>query len=805
MGAGHEKYYSSLAREDYYVSGGEPLGKWYGRGATSLRLTGNVEKETLSKLFSGFSPDGKALVRNAGSEARRAGFDLTFNAPKSVSVLWSQSSAEVRAVIQRCHERAVLEALCYLEDSALFSRIGAQGQTLTRAGLIAAVFEHGTSRAKDPHLHSHALVLNACVRDNGTTGALEGRRLLHHKMAAGALYRVQLSHELQHELGLRCRQVKSWFEVEGVPEELVEEFSKRRQAIEASLKASGKAGAKASAFAALETRDSKEHVARETLLPEWRKVGEAFGFSPEKLLNRQKAKLSVREETEAIEDAIRSSLKKLTADRNFFGEKELLRKTAETVQTHGVTIKEVRLQVWKFLETSREVVRLSGRTKHEEELFTTKEILALESKLLSLVDKATTQSTHKVKASRVEAAIEKADKALNKKGASLFAEQRDAIKLLSSGDGSIRCLRGVAGTGKTTVLTGVRNAFEGDGYKVVGACVAARAARGLEEGSGISSRSLAKLKVEVEKGKVRFDDRTVLVLDEAGMVSTQDLLWAVEKVSAANGLLLLTGDERQLQAIGLGGGFKEIAKRADTAELKQIVRQKESWARSAVEEFYSGDTAKALSRFASRGLLRLSEDPRQAIDALVEDWARERTPNLSETLIFCGTRAEAALLNRKCQEARREELGTLWVTRGTTQFFQKDRVLFTLNSWFAENGEMGTVSAVNPVTGELTVRLDRGGERVTLASDFDNLSLGYAVTTHKGQGMTVAKAFVLISESMTDREMSNVQVSRAKELTNIYSDKLTAGENADELVRLMNRSRQKELALGRKKERLREE
>ncbi|HWD40387.1 MAG TPA: MobF family relaxase [Fimbriimonas sp.] len=231
-------YYLGLAREDYYTKGGEPPGTWLGSAAAALDLSGMVEDDQLYNLFKGLSPDGtRELVQiqqHEGKQNHRPGWDLTFSAPKSVSVLWSQSAPEMRAKIQEAHLEAVRSALKYLEDSAGFTRRGQGGHVLEKARLLFACFEHSTSRALDPQLHTHALLMNIGVRPDGHTATLSSLSFFESKMAAGALYRAELACQLER-LGIQVERRRSWFEVSGVPKDLVDFFSKRRAAIEAEI------------------------------------------------------------------------------------------------------------------------------------------------------------------------------------------------------------------------------------------------------------------------------------------------------------------------------------------------------------------------------------------------------------------------------------------------------------------------------------------------------------------------------------------------------------------------------------------
>jgi conjugative relaxase-like TrwC/TraI family protein len=274
-----QNYYLNLAQQRYYTSEFEAAGRWFGRGASHLNLTGEVREKELHNLFAGRSCDGKqALVQNAGHEKRTKGWDLTFSAPKSVSTLWALSADHVRQQIELCHQNAVAAALSELEQSAGVARRGPAGRSQESAYLVFASFQHGTSRAQDPQLHTHAVAINLTVRQDGTTGSLHSRRLFEQKMRAGEEYRARLAAELRERLGLRVEFEKVGFHVVGVPKGLCAEFSRRRQQVEALLKERAQEGAVAAHAAALDSRQPKVLLPRDELFAGWRATGEAFGW-----------------------------------------------------------------------------------------------------------------------------------------------------------------------------------------------------------------------------------------------------------------------------------------------------------------------------------------------------------------------------------------------------------------------------------------------------------------------------------------------------------------------------------------------
>ena len=290
-GAASADYYLNLAQEDYYASGTEAPGYWVGHGAERLHLGAKVRRAVLSNLLIGVSPDGsQPLVQNAGRKDRQCAWDLTFSAPKSVSVLWALATPEVRREIEQIHQEAVSFALGQVEERAGLTRRGKGGAIEERAALAFAVFQHGTSRALDPQLHSHCLLMNAGVRDDGTTGALKTLQVFRQKMTTGSAYREWFSEAMTRTFHVGIEPQKVGFRVLGVPQRLCREFSKRRRTVEQKMQAKGYTGAVQAKIATLDTRPAKVEVPQEELLAQWRSVAHSFGWSTEQamaLLHRE--------------------------------------------------------------------------------------------------------------------------------------------------------------------------------------------------------------------------------------------------------------------------------------------------------------------------------------------------------------------------------------------------------------------------------------------------------------------------------------------------------------------------------------
>lgn len=854
MSLGQEHYYLDLATEDYYLDGGEPPGRWLGKAAAALGLTGPVERTAFSNLFAGRSPDGsRSLVQlqtYSDGRQRQPGWDLTFSAPKPVTVIWSQASDSIGPVVEDCHYEAVKFAFGYLEDVAAFSRRGQGGTNLERCGLVAAIFEHGTSRSQDPQLHSHVLLVNLGARADGTFGTLRSRDIYLHKMAAGVLYRTELARQLSERLGLTLVRDGFAFDVDGVPSSLCDAFSQRRADIEEALAQGGLAGPRASEYIARTTRDVKGHVAREELGFTWRAVGAEHGFSESEvssLIRLDSPRFEL--DTPAIRDTVERCIVEITHSRSYFFTRDVLRAVAEEWQHTGVAARDLVHSVTTCLRESLQVIDLGQESGYQR--ITTREMYALEEKLLTMLEGARERAAHPVRDVAVSAAL--------RRRPTMSKEQEAALRHITGEQGAVSCLVGMAGTGKTFVLDAAREVWTASGFRVIGTALAGRAARQLEDCSGIKSDTLARtlwlldrtsmdvlkhhakglwdaarldMSLEArgftEKGKrkvrrafakharefdsLAIDSKTVIVLDEAGMVGTRLLERLVSLVVKAGAKLVMVGDPDQLQPIEAGGPFRAIVKRFSAARLTTIERQYEEWMRDAVRQFATGDARAALSQYAMAERLFIADSRREAMSQLIEQWRRCRTSDLAETIILAGTREETRALNLAAQAARREtkELNEDRRTRlGDTALFEGDRVVFTTNSrkLGVHNGDFGTIVQIRepliPWKTEFVIMLDRRTKHglfslpctVSFSSrEYSGIELGYAVTTHKAQGTTVERSFVLAGGWMQDRQQTYVQMSRAREQSWIFASTADAGADLTELVRQMKNSRHKQLA-----------
>lgn len=782
-GAGRADYYLNLANEDYYLNDLEPPGRWLGEGATWFGLPGMVSGDDFRNLLAGYDADrATALVHNAGSPNRRSGWDLTWSVPKSVSVAWSQATPEVRETIEAEVWHSVRRAISYVETIGVVSRRGTNGVVHESAKLTFACFLHSTSRAQDPQLHVHTILQNVGIRPDGTTGTLDPRAIFKHQLAAGALFRAELASRLECRLGLRARREGRCFELMGVDPDLIAEFSKRRAQIEARLRELGLSGPKAAEAAAFETRNTKITVSRSALFAQWQEIGRQYHWSTKELGWLINAPFPKRNMANEITQSSGMALRALTQSDSHFSGRQLVQALAEEAQGRGINADTV-IALQQQILASTQVVALQVR--FGEARWTTPEMLALEKHSLQAADDLHKHERLLLETRTIEDAV------LNKHS-HLSEEQRAALWHVTGSEGGIRVVTGMAGTGKSTLFKAAQEVWTAQQKQVYGACLAGKAAQELTQASGIPAQTLHRLLWGIEHGKLRLDAQSVLLIDEAGMVGTRQMGAVLDCSLKSGASLVLCGDAGQLQSIEAGGVFRELSARFGSASLQEIRRQRDGWAREAVRAFAEGRSAEALNAFQTRGLLSYDDDSNMAMNRLFRDWESQTLQSPEQTIILASRNADVAAFNEMAQRARFHagQLQGNPVLAGRSIFFSGDRILFTKNSARLQvyNGQMATIAEAQGNT--ITAQLDTGKSVTFSPAVYPHLQLAYALTTHKAQGLTVERSFVLLDPTIQSRETTYVQSSRARGQCSLYA----VAESVEELEPALARSRPKLMA-----------
>ncbi|KCZ52163.1 MobF family relaxase [Hyphomonas pacifica] len=272
-------YFKHMAEDEYYTGQGEAEadGEWDGRGAERLALEGPVSKADFEAALNGHDPRTSTRLTQIG-KSHAPGWDMTFSAPKSVSVMWALSSPAERVRIEAAHRQAVRAATTHLEDHHAFTRRGKGGAIREPvAGLTIARFHHHTSRDLDPQLHTHAFIFNLAPRRDGSWGSLVSRNLYKAQKDAGAIYRAHLANGLERD-GHAVERHGTSFRLAAIPRDIERAFSKRRQAIESAADTYGYRTAKGMELAALRTRQAKRPRERAVLFQAWQAEARTLGF-----------------------------------------------------------------------------------------------------------------------------------------------------------------------------------------------------------------------------------------------------------------------------------------------------------------------------------------------------------------------------------------------------------------------------------------------------------------------------------------------------------------------------------------------
>jgi len=801
------QYYEGMAAEDYYEHGGEPPGYWAGGGAAVLGLESLVKEGELLQGMLGFHPRMRTqLAQNAGAN-HKPGWDCTLSAPKSVSAVWAVASPTMRWKIQEAQREAVAAGLDYLQREAFFTRHGHGGAEshILDKGLAFACYEHSTSRNQDPQVHTHCIAFNLTPEGRGVDFNYA------HVHAAGALYRAELAWQLRG-LGFAIeKDTGGSFKLTGAPEKLIDQWSSRRKEILEKAAEHGVTTARGMEVATFESRGVKQGVDRPALLYKWSQEAQEYGFTAEHI-----NELSVSGHGGVPETAktIKAVYVAEVDMRSTVSRPQVLRAVAIEYVGHASAMT-IESHTQEILNSDLAIRLHSERNPEQEYLksgvrYTTRAQIEMERELISLAKTLVNRSIYRIDN-------------LGRRYDRLTEAQRQAVRHLTEGQ-DLSLLQGWAGAGKTHTLAAALEDWESQGFRVVGVSLSNLAARNLQQEAHIASRSLAKLTQDLDKGQDVLDNRTVVVVDEASMLSTRQMLNLVQCCETAKSKLVLVGDYKQLQAIESGAPFRALCERIGFAELSEVRRQLDPREREMARAFREGRALDGLTYLHQQERLHIDQNLDQAAERLAAAYMDDRQAGW-RVLAVAGTRAEVRLLNNSIREEMRERAllpsedqdCEVHVSTGWRRICPDEEILFLKSHDFQDqggerirviNGDHGKVldlTADAEGLAHIHVALERGHEIMLDTVDFDKLDYAYAITVHKSQGQTIDYAHVLAGD-MAHREWGYVAMSRHRESVTVYStearmdaESFIPGHEvqADEqkLVRDLEWSQQKDMAI----------
>jgi conjugative relaxase-like TrwC/TraI family protein len=654
----HSLEYTSDA-QSYYKQDDTVKGEWQGKLAASLGLSGEVAPLEFSRLTEGKHPkteeqmvkhrEGKEYTNADGSVTKpvehRAGWDATFSAPKSVS-LTALVGGDDR--VKDAHRAAVTTALEELEKYT-HARIGGNNPAEQTGKFIAAKFEHDTARPVNgyaaPQLHTHAIIFNVTERADGSTRALQPQALFESQNYATAVYQSALTYQLRR-LGYEIEPGQSGApEVKGYSQAYLDASSPRSQQIKEQMERAGFQGPEAAQIAAHATRDRKQTLTPAEVLAAHKEMAADFGNQPERVVAAARERALSQGQGTGLQGDARGAVafaKEKVFEREAVADERIIMREALRRGMGEVSFSEVQSEFQRRREEG-EFRSVQGQKHSSRRSFTTPETIAAER-----------ANVQHVLDGRDAAKPMLSDRAAEKQAQSqdvLNDAQRTAIREVLTSTDRVHGFQGLAGTGKTSALSAIREGAEQGGYKVEGFAPTSKAAGQLRE-AGIEANTLQSFLARQKEPDPA--SKHLYMLDESSLASTKQMRAFLEKISPQDRVLVI-GDIRQHQGVDAGRPFQQMQEAGmQTSRLDTIMRQTDPELLRAVQHLATNETEKGIALLSEQGRITQLANAPERIAAIARDYAAKP----ENTLIVSPDNRSRQQIN----EAVRDELlkaGTL--------------------------------------------------------------------------------------------------------------------------------------------------
>jgi conjugative relaxase-like TrwC/TraI family protein len=810
---------------------GTPLGRAYQQFAPVAQRV----QERVRKFSPSLDPDYRAgLVAQIETEERErgtrravAGFDYTFSVPKSVSAIWAVADAGTQSLIADAHHEAVAELVGLIEQEVAATRVGASGPDGAVAqvdvqGVAATTFDHYDSRSHDPQLHTHVIISNKVrtVRD-GKWRTLDGRPMHRAVVAISEMYNAVLADHLTHAFNLsweerdRGRDRNPAWEITGVPDKLIGEFSTRSKFIEEEKdrlidayvtrhgrQPSPRTVLKLRAQATLATRPEKDVRSLADLTVEWRRratqlLGEdattwasaltSRGMLPATLHADDIPLDAIEQIGQAVTGVVGEKRSTWTrwnlhaeASRQLMGLRfasTMDRKAITGMVVDAAEQASLRLTPPELAISPAQFRREDGTSRfrpYASTVFSSEDLLAAEDRLLGRAGKTTAPT---VPLETIEAVTGK----LDMEGRMLGDDQAAALTAIALSGRVVDVLVGPAGAGKTTAMSALRRAWateHGTG-SAVGLAPSAVAAQVLADDLGIGTENTAKWLHDFHTTGATFAPGQLVIIDEASLAGTFTLDQITAQAERQGAKVLMVGDWAQLQSVDVGGAFAMLVnERHDAPELTDVHRFIHPWEKTSSMDLRHGRTS-AIDTLIAHGRIHGAEED-VVMDAAYTAWRSDQRAGKASILV-AETQQSVTALNQRARADRiidgtinpQRELplhdgsavceGDLVITR------RNDRRLRSGSSW-VRNGDRWIVAKLRE-DGSVTIRPTNrrfdGSIVLPAAYVSEHLDLGYAVTAHRAQGVTTDTSRVVVT-STTTRENLYVAMTRGREENHAY-------------------------------------
>jgi conjugative relaxase-like TrwC/TraI family protein len=719
----HAKEFTN-SRENYY-SKGAIVGQWHGRLAQSFGLVGDVDQAQFQRLAEGQHPQtGEQLIRivtaktyvNARGETvtqmpHRAGWDATFSAPKSVSLV-ALVGGDDR--VREAHRQSVTVALDALEYYAQ-ARLGGLHLPETTRQWAAATFEHDSARPVNgysaPQLHTHAVIFNMTRTSLDHMRSIQPRELYKSQAFATAAYRTELARRLR-ALGYEIERGKSAQpEIKGFTKEYLEASSPRRKEIQEYLLAHGRHGADAAQIAAHQTRDPKVELSRDDVQRQHQAMASAHGHQPQQAVAAalRQGQVLLVELPNAVKDAVQYA-KDRGMERSAVVQDRDVMTDAMKRAMGDITVGAVRREFERRVDVGEFLARRAERGAAARS-YTTPEMVALEQATLDRMWKGQRQLEPMV----TDAIRSTVPDAL------LSAMQRAAVDQILASRDQVTALEGIAGSGKNVVVAAVRDAAERAGYDVQGVAPTSRAAAHLAE-AGMPTQTLQRLLARPDDPSVpRYPQ--LVILDESSLASTRLMKEFLDRQRPGDRVLLV-GDAAQHQSVDAGKSYEQLQDAGmQTARLHEIVRQPDSAMKNVVSQLARGEVRTALVQLSHMGKVHAIPDRLERLQAVAADFVAKPAGTLvvapdNQSREEINAVIHQALQAKRTVEPDHQPTRVLVVRNEMTgtdrryadRYDVGDVIRYTKGSTKIgiAAGEYATVTATDRATNQLTVTLERG-------------------------------------------------------------------------------------------------
>ncbi|MGI9072267.1 MAG: MobF family relaxase [Bryobacteraceae bacterium] len=621
-----QSYYRSeysAASNSYFTQGGTLQGEWHGRLAAALQLKGEVTAEAFDRLAEGQHPEtGEQLIKHrdtiktqAGEEiGHRAGWDLTFNAPKTVSVTALVGEDER---VREAHRKAVRTALDATEKYVQ-ARIGGNNAPENTAKWIAATFEHDTARPVNgypaPHLHTHVIVFNMTEDRFGQARSLQPYELFKIQSMSTAIYQNQLEYELR-KLGYQIERGKNHApDIKGYTPEYLSAESLRSTQIYREMEERGSVGREQRVNIAHQNRDEKLRLTPDELRSLHKQNAEQFGNQPAHVVDeaseRHRRELSAEKTQEKSQVAVTFARERLSERSAVFEHFEVIRDAVR--HTHGrARLHDIESELARQKEQGKFLEVQHIRPNAPASRYTTPQLIEIERETIERVRAGQNQS-QPVRAVN-HATI------MGRYGDKLNDDQRRVVHDALSTRDQVFGIQGGAGTGKTTTLSAIRDLAQEQGYKTHGLGPTSQSAKGLKE-AGIDSETL---QAYLARGQHPSEDARarLFFVDESSLASGKQMRDFLQTLQSHDRVLLV-GDTRQHQSIEAGRIFAELQDAGmNVARLNKIVRQKDEGLRQVVEAMAAGKVIQGLELLTGQNRVHAIEQRHERFEAIARAYA----------------------------------------------------------------------------------------------------------------------------------------------------------------------------------------